>query len=154
MALLEVVSNPYDPIRVSGVPEAREARKSGPTLHARGPRPSRLRSRDPRSDHLEDVLRPTVLRTAQPPDGVQLSRIDDSIRQNAVIDMQPDRFAEEYGVVRDAHDADQTAFEVHRRVLDSRGPDDLRGSPGETRFVKLAHVGCVVTRGDVHFLRD
>src|SRR2546430_2603834 len=38
MALLEVVSNPHDPIRVSGVPEAREAGKSGPTLHARGPR--------------------------------------------------------------------------------------------------------------------
>src|SRR2546430_4715224 len=38
MALLEVVSNPHDPIRVSGVPEAREAGKSGPTVHARGPR--------------------------------------------------------------------------------------------------------------------
>jgi hypothetical protein len=40
--------------------------------------------------------------------------IDESVRDHAVVDMDPERLPEEHRVVRDAEGADQATFEVHR----------------------------------------
>src|SRR5256885_5837340 len=100
------------------------------------------------------VLCATVLRTAQTPDRVELSNVDDAIRQHVVVDVESHRFAEEYRVVRHPNGADQAALKGHRRLRDSRRADDVTRSPREAGFLKLAHVRCVVARGDVHLLRD
>jgi hypothetical protein len=40
--------------------------------------------------------------------------IDESVRDHVVVNMDPERLAEEHGVVRDPEGPDQTTFEAHR----------------------------------------
>src|SRR5256885_11732463 len=55
------------------------------------------------------VLCATVLRTAQTPDRVELSNVDDAIRQHVVVDVESHRFAEEYRVVRHPRSEEHTS---------------------------------------------
>src|SRR5437773_2182120 len=117
-------------------------------------RVGRLRSGDFRPNHLEDVPGPAVPRPAEAADRPHLVDVDESVREDPIIDVEPERFSEEHSVVRHAHGAQEAALEVHRGLRDARWPHHLRWRPRKARLVELAHLRGKVARGQVHLLRD